>query len=276
MVYKNKKLSDGIYCIKLDDEKIMVCLIGKSVKDFKASYEKMKNSKANKENRENQEKSNKQESLIKNSDIKAINNKTIREWRTMKVNKEKVKSVVKKAVVLIAASLTTISLFACGGKIETKMEYPSISIDQDVNTGNDSKVKVTEETLGGGSSGETKQYKQRQLKKGESLDGKTTGRTRIENGLVMEWQEDFNMDKTIVPNRVEYRDTGHSLIYNVNGVDITVRVSAKYGGREFTTGPSTRDTFATITEGVNKSNEQVLKSVAAADAIEKAMKAMTK
>ena len=76
----------------------------------------------------------------------------------MKVNKEEVKKVVKKAVVLIAASLATISLFACGGKTETKMEYPSISIDQDVNTGNDSKVKVTEEVVKPTEIKETKKY----------------------------------------------------------------------------------------------------------------------
>ncbi|MBR4314449.1 MAG: hypothetical protein IKP66_06015 [Lachnospiraceae bacterium] len=198
----------------------------------------------------------------------------------MKVNKEKVKSVVKKAVVLIAASLATISLFACGGKTETKMEYPSISIDQDVNTGNDSKVKVTEEVLGGSGSGEAKQYKQRQLKKGESLDGKITGKTRIENGVVMEWQEDFNMDKTIVPTKITYETNQngqmHFFYYNLEGVEIQVKVVDDSGNRYFKTGSNNTDRFATITGGVNKSNEQVLKSVAAADAIEKAMKAMTK
>ena len=196
----------------------------------------------------------------------------------MKVNKEKVKSVVKKAVVLIAASLATISLFACGSKAETKMEYPSISIDQDVNTGNDSKVKVTEETLGGGPSGEAKQYKQRQLKKGESLDGKITGRTRIENGIVMEWQEEFPMDKSITPVKIDYAtaDKNKIMYYEVNGVTINVEISDN-SDRWFCTGdkPSNTSRFATV-GAKSKSNEQVLKSVAAADAIEKAMKAITK
>lgn len=73
----------------------------------------------------------------------------------MKVNKEKVESVVKKAVVLIAASLATISLFACGGKVETKMEYPSISIDQDANLSNGNNINTKEEMVGGNIVSET-------------------------------------------------------------------------------------------------------------------------
>jgi hypothetical protein len=83
------------------------------------------------------------------------------------------------------------------------------------------------------------------------------------------------MDKTIFPNRVEYREAGHSMYYNVNGAEIEVAISGGNSSRGFYT-VADDDRFATITAGVNKSNEQVLKSVAAADAIEKAMKAMTK
>ncbi len=71
----------------------------------------------------------------------------------MKVNKEKVKSVVKKAVVLIAASLATISLFACGGKVETKTEYPSINIDQDANLSNGNKINSKEVVTDGNFNG---------------------------------------------------------------------------------------------------------------------------
>ncbi len=197
----------------------------------------------------------------------------------MEVNKEKVKSVVKKAVVLIAASLATISLFACGGKTETKMEYPSISIDQDVNTGNDSKVKVTEEVLGGSGSGEAKQYKQRQLKKGESLDGKITGKTRIENGLVMEWQEEFQMDKEIMPVAIEQKpsENGYCFKYVVDGTEINAYVNNTSKNRTFFIGDITENEhFAKIINGVNDSNEKVLKSVAANKAINKAMQNMTK
>lgn len=156
------------------------------------------------------------------------------------MNYKLIKKVLKEVAVLIAASLVTISLFACG--VHTKYENPN----------------------------------QKYLEKGQSLDGKITGRTRIENGLVMEWQEEFQMDKTIVPTRIEFVEGGHFMHYNVDGVDVKVGVNGETGGRTFSTGPSTRDRFATITKGVNKSNEQVLKSVAAADAIEKAMKKITK
>lgn len=155
------------------------------------------------------------------------------------MNKEEVKIAVKKAVVLIAASVACMSLFACGTK--TKYENPN----------------------------------QKYLNKGESMDGKITGRTRIENGLVMEWQEDFPMDKTMVPTRIEYKETYHSMIYNIDGVEITVVTDAN--GRNFTTDPTNvRAEFATITDGVNKSNEQVLKSVAANKALNKAMQKKTK
>ena len=231
MVYKNKKLSDGIYCIKLGDEKIMVCLIGKSVEDFKASYEKMKNSKTNKENRENQEESNKQESLIKNSDSNAINNKTVREWRTMKVNKEKVKSVVKKAVVLIAASLMTISLFACGGKVETKMEYPSISIDQDVNTGNDSKVKVTEEVVKPTEIKETKKYVEETTKPikttEQSYANYTLSREELRKSLGLDNDDEQKTGTDALGN--PYLQKGQEYTFKDNGMGEPVE--APYKGR---------------------------------------------
>lgn len=65
----------------------------------------------------------------------------------LQMNYKLIKKLVKKALVLIAASLAIISLFACGGKTETKMEYPSISIDQDVETGDDNKVNTIDETI---------------------------------------------------------------------------------------------------------------------------------
>ncbi len=113
----------------------------------------------------------------------------------MEVNKEKVKSVVKKAVVLIAASLATISLFACGGKTETKMEYPSISIDQDVNTGNDSKVKVTEEVVKPTEIKETKKYIEETTKPIETTEPAPISPT-LSNEEALKWLEDNEKQKT--------------------------------------------------------------------------------
>ena len=178
----------------------------------------MKNSQknqTNKENRENQEKSNKQESLIKNSDSNAINNKTVREWRTMKVNKEKVKSVVKKAVVLIAASLATISLFACGGKAETKMEYPSISIDQDVNTGDDNKIKVVEEVVKPAEIKETKKYVEETTKQIETTEPAPISPT-LSNEEALKWLED-NKNRKTDPLGLPYLEKGKEYTWSASG-----------------------------------------------------------
>lgn len=146
---------------------------------------------------------------------------------------------VKRIITTVLVALSIMTMFACGTK--TKYENPN----------------------------------QKYLNKGESMDGKITGKTRIENGLVMEWEEDFPMDKTMVPTRIEYKETYHSMIYNIDGVEITVVTDAN--GRNFTTDPANvRAEFATITGGVNKSNEQVLKSVAANKALNKAMQKKTK
>ena len=183
------------------------------------------------------------------------------EARKINVDKSVVKKCIKRVAIASVAAVIGMNLFAC-----TKPETDKITIefDKDLKT-NEQKSKENE----------TKQYKQRQLKKGESLDGKITGRTRIENGLVMEWQEDFQMDKTIVPTRIEYKESYHLMIYNIDGVQVTVVTDTN--GRNFTTDiTNVRAEFATITEGVNKSNEQVLKSVAANKALNKAMQKMTK
>lgn len=158
------------------------------------------------------------------------------------MNKEEVKKAVKKAVVLIAASAACMSLFACGTK--TKYENPN----------------------------------QKYLNKGESMDGKITGRTRIENGLVMEWQEDFPMDKEIIPIAIEQKssENGYCFKYIVDGTEINAYINNTSKNRTFLIGPiEDNNQFATV-GAKSKSNEQVLKSVAAADAIEKAMKARTK
>lgn len=158
------------------------------------------------------------------------------------MNKEEVKKAVKKAVVLIAASAACMSLFACG----TKTKYENSN--------------------------------QKYLNKGESMDGKITGRTRIENGLVMEWQEDFPMDKEIIPIAVEQKssENGYCFKYIVDGTEINAYVNNTSKNRTFLIGPiEDNNQFATV-GAKSKSNEQVLKSVAAADAIEKAMKARTK
>ena len=175
----------------------------------------MKNSKTNKENLENQEKSNKQESLIKNSDSNAINNKTVREWRDMKVNKEKVKSVVKKAVVLIAASLTTISLFACGGKTETKMEYPSISIDQDANLSNGNKINSKEVVVGGNNGKSTNNNENNLLNndKWYVKDGITYSRATGKPRTIQETIGDLEIVKQ------ESRQTKYGEITEVNIID---------------------------------------------------------
>lgn len=146
---------------------------------------------------------------------------------------------VKRIITTVLVALSIMTMFACGTK--TKYENPN----------------------------------QKYLNKGESMDGKIIGKTRVENGLVMEWEEDFPMDKTMVPTRIEYKETYHSMIYNIDGVEITVVTDAN--GRNFTTDPTNvRAEFATITGGVNKSNEQVLKSVAANKALNKAMQKKTK
>ncbi len=133
----------------------------------------------------------------------------------MKVNKEKVKSVVKKAVVLIAASLATISLFACGGKTETKMEYPSISIDQDVNTGNDNKVKVTEEVVNPTEIKETKKYIEETTKPVETTEPAPISPT-LSNEEALKWLED-NRNRKTDPLGLPYLEKGKEYTWSDSG-----------------------------------------------------------
>ena len=171
---------------------------------------------------------------------------------------------IKRIVIMSVAAVIGMNLFACK-KPET--DKITIEFDKDLKT-NEQKSKENE----------TKQYKQRQLKKGESLDGKITGKTRIENGIVMEWQEEFPMDKEIMPIAIEQKpsENGYCFKYIVEGTEINAYVNNTSKNRTFLIGPiEENNQFATV-GAKSKSNEQVLKSVAAADAIEKAMKKITK
>lgn len=133
----------------------------------------------------------------------------------MKVNKEEVKRNVKKAVVLIAASLATISLFACGGKAETKMEYPSISIDQDVNTGNDSKVKVTEEVVKPTEIKETIKYIEETTKPVETTEPAPITPT-LSNEEALKWIED-NKNRKTDPLGLPYLEKGKEYTWSASG-----------------------------------------------------------
>lgn len=146
----------------------------------------------------------------------------------MKVNKEEVKKVVKKAVVLIAASLATISLFACGGKTETKMEYPSISIDQDVNTGNDSKVKVTEEVVKPTEIKETKKYIEETTKPIETIEPAPISPT-LSNEEALKWLEDNKkQQKTGTDaNGHPYLQKGQEFTFKDNGMGEPVEAPYK-------------------------------------------------
>ena len=216
-----------------------MCLIDKTIDDFKKIYEKsQKIDNANNANRIDQIDSD-NKSMLRN----------IQDWRKTKMNKEEVKKVVKKAVVLIAASVACMSLFACGGKTETKMEYPSISIDQDVNTGNDSKVKVTEVVVKPTEIKETKKYVEETTKPVETTEPAPTQSAEEMaaelNSLLINSPE--NQKTGTDANGHPYLQKGQEYTFKDNGMGEPVE--APYGMKTKVTNPNTGVKYKYLSTG---------------------------
>lgn len=104
------------------------------------------------------------------------------------------------------------------------------------------------------------------------LDGNKTGRTRIENGQIIEWGESYIKDSNIKPYSVVYWNDGtenHSLYYKYHDIVIKVNVFSESGLRQFYEDGKTNNFADANVKG--KSNEGILKSVDANRALNEEM-----
>lgn len=128
------------------------------------------------------------------------------------------------------------------------------------------KPNLTIEQSSGGSGGVEAKEQRIENKYARSTDGVYTGRTRIVDGQIVEWAEEYPEDKNNKPIRYEVVEglssPCHRIFYNVNGQEIKVNVNEETGDRRFYEEGKTY-TFAQIGKGVPDSNESVLKQVAA-------------
>lgn len=95
------------------------------------------------------------------------------------------------------------------------MEYPGISIDQDVNTGNDSKVKVMEEVVMPTEIKETKKYIEETTKPIETIEPAPISST-LSNEEALKWLED-NRNRKTDPLGLPYLEKGKEHTWSASG-----------------------------------------------------------